>query len=111
VYEISRPTGDKWIERALAEGMQALAERSRAPHRHANATAREFVEMIVQTKLAHQNFGPKKVLDCLRRRTRAGHGLPTAPPAKYSNAPAWCTAPRAPSSLSGQARRLPHVRT
>ena len=26
VYEISRPTGDKWIERALAEGMQPLRE-------------------------------------------------------------------------------------
>src|SRR5678816_693635 len=42
--------------------------RSRAPHRHANATPQELVEMIVQTKLAHQYFGPKKVLDCLRRR-------------------------------------------
>jgi len=67
VYGISRPTGDKWIERALAEGTLALAERSRAPHRHVNATAQELVEMIVQTKLAHQYFGPKKVLDCLRR--------------------------------------------
>jgi len=67
-YGISRPTGDKWIERALAEGTLALAERSRAPHRQANATAQELVEMIVQTKLAHQYFGPKKVLDCLRRR-------------------------------------------
>ena len=67
-YGISRPTGDKWIERALAEGTLALAERSRAPHRHANATPQELVEMIVQTKLAHQYFGPKKVLDCLRRR-------------------------------------------
>src|SRR3981081_1544065 len=67
VYGISRPTGDKWIERALAEGTLALAEHSRAPHRHVNATPQELVEMIVQTKLEHQHFGPKKVLDCLRR--------------------------------------------
>jgi transposase InsO family protein len=46
--------------------MQAVAEHSRAPHRHPNATAPELVEMIIQTKLAHQSFGPKKVLDRLR---------------------------------------------
>lgn len=66
-YGISRPTGDKWIERALSKGLDELAERSRAPHRHPNETPPELVEMIVQTKLAHQHFGPKKVLDCLRR--------------------------------------------
>jgi len=66
-YAISRPTGDKWIERTMAEGILGLAERSRAPHRHPNATLREVAEMIVQTKLAHQQFGPKKVLDYLRR--------------------------------------------
>jgi putative transposase len=45
--------------------MGGLAERSRAPHRHANATPQELVEMIIETKLAHQYFGPKKVLDYL----------------------------------------------
>ena len=65
-YRVSRPTGDKWIERTIAKGMQAVAEHSRAPHRHPNATAPELVEMIIQTKLAHLSFGPKKVLDRLR---------------------------------------------
>jgi putative transposase len=67
-YGISRPTGDKWIERAMREGIEALAEHSRAPHRHPNATPAELAQMIIETKLAHQYFGPKKVLDCLRRR-------------------------------------------
>jgi transposase InsO family protein len=67
-YGISRPTGDKWIDRAMTEGMQALAEHSRAPHRSPNATPAQWVQMIIETKLAHQHFGPKKVLDCLRRR-------------------------------------------
>ena len=67
-YGISRPTGDKWIERAMREGIEALAEHSRAPHRHPNTTPAELAQMIIETKLAHQYFGPKKVLDCLRRR-------------------------------------------
>jgi transposase InsO family protein len=65
-YGISRPSGDKWIARALAEGVDGLAERSRAAHGHPNATAQELVDMIVSTKLARQHLGPKKIVDLLR---------------------------------------------
>src|SRR4051812_39637389 len=65
-YGISRPSGDKWIARALAEGVDGLAERSRAAHSHPNATAQELVDMIVSTKLARQHLGPKKIVDLLR---------------------------------------------
>ena len=36
-YQISGPTGDKWIERYRQEGAKGLHERSCEPHHHANA--------------------------------------------------------------------------
>lgn len=66
-YGISRPTGDKWIHRYAAQGPDGLTERPRAPRSHPNATPEELRAMIIETKLAHQRFGPKKVMDWLRR--------------------------------------------
>ena len=65
-YGVSRPTGDKWIERYGIHGAEGLCERSRRPHWHPDTTAPEIAERIVETKLAHQSFGPKKVMDRLR---------------------------------------------
>ena len=65
-YGISRPTGDKWIERYHSRGPEGLHDLSRRPHRHPDTTAPEIAERIVQMKLAHQSFGPKKVMDRLR---------------------------------------------
>jgi len=66
-YEVSRPTADKWIERYAGLGPQGLEELSRAPHIHPNQTPEELQAMIVKTKLHHQTWGPKKVMDLLRR--------------------------------------------
>jgi transposase InsO family protein len=66
-YGISRPTTDKWIERYAERGPQGLEELARAPYTHPNQTAEELRAMIVETKLSHQSWGPKKVLDRLRR--------------------------------------------
>ena len=65
-YGISRPTGDKWIARYHDLGAEGLYDRSRRPHRHPETTTAEIVERIVKMKLAHQSFGPKKVMDRLR---------------------------------------------
>ena len=65
-YDISRPTGDKWIERFQLHGVAGLREYSRRPRRHPRTTPTEMVERIIKTKLAHQSFGPKKVMDRLR---------------------------------------------
>ena len=65
-YGISRPTADKWIERYRQGGVRGLEELSRAPRNHPNATPEEACEMIIQTKLYRQSWGPKKVLDYLR---------------------------------------------
>ena len=65
-YGVSRPTGDKWIERYQQYGVEGLGERSRRPHGHPNRTGDEVVERIVAMKLRHPSFGPKKVMDRLR---------------------------------------------
>ena len=67
VYGISRPTAYKWIERYRQRGAPGLEELSRAPHSHPNQTAEELRVMIVQGKLSHQKWGPKKVVDRLRQ--------------------------------------------
>src|SRR5262249_52616366 len=67
IYGISRPTTDKWISRYDEFGLPGLKERDRAPHRHPNQTAAELRALIVQTKMQRQQWGPKKVLDWLRR--------------------------------------------
>src|SRR5438132_4655130 len=67
-YGISRPTADKWIKRYQQQGAQAFEERSHAAHWHPNATAEPIREMIIATKLSHQSWGPKKVLDYLREK-------------------------------------------
>ena len=65
-YGISRPTGDKWIERFHLEGRKGFREHSRRPRGHPRTTPPEIVERIIETKLLHQSFGPKKVMDRLR---------------------------------------------
>jgi len=41
-YEVSRKTAYKWIGRYEKEGWLGLEDRSRAPHRHANAVERRL---------------------------------------------------------------------
>lgn len=67
LYGISRPTGDKWIDRYQRFGPDGLKELSRAAKHHPNAVTAELGERIIQYKLRHQCFGPKKVMDGLRR--------------------------------------------
>jgi transposase InsO family protein len=66
-YGISRPTADKWIQRYQQGGVEQLEERSRAAHRHPNQSSEEVVQMLIETKLYQQSWGPKKVLDYLRQ--------------------------------------------
>ena len=63
---MSRPTGDKWIERDRPPGPEGLPDRSRRPHRPPATTAPEIAERIVPRKLDHQRVGPKKAMARLR---------------------------------------------
>ena len=64
-YGISRKTIYKWIERYKLSGN--LEELSRAPLHHPNATDPEIVNMLIETKLKHKNWGPRKIVARLER--------------------------------------------
>jgi len=65
-YQVSRKTVHKWISRYEAGGIEALQEASRAPYHHPNATAPDIVSQVIDTKLRHENWGPKKVVFSLK---------------------------------------------
>jgi len=67
-YGVSRPTGDKWLERYAAGGLAALDDMSRAPHRHPNETPEELAELIVTLRRRYRRWGPKKLRVLLQRR-------------------------------------------
>lgn len=66
-YKVSRKTIYKWISRYEEKGVSALEELSHAPHTHPNATPPEIVDRLIDTKLKHRNWGPKKVVAWLER--------------------------------------------
>ena len=88
-YGISRPTGDKWIARFMSRGYEGLCERSRRPRWHPYTTTPDIAKRIVEMKLAHQSFGPKKVMDRLRSLEPETPCRPTAPPVTSSSNTAW----------------------
>ncbi len=67
-YGVSRKTAYKWLNRYLEHGPDGLWERSHAPQRSANRTPDEVEQAIVQCRLRHPSWGPKKLLWTLQRR-------------------------------------------
>lgn len=68
LYDVSRKTGYKWIERYLRSGPAGLEERSRKPHRSPNATADEIVAGILDARRRHPSWGGKKLLTLVHKR-------------------------------------------
>lgn len=60
-FEVSRKTAYKWLDRFAEEGVLGLDERSRAPHRHPNATQTPVVLAVLRAKAAHPTWGPAKL--------------------------------------------------
>jgi transposase InsO family protein len=67
-YGISTKTGYKWKERFIREGIEGMEEQSRRPHSHADQLGDETVCEIIRLKLAHGNWGPRKIRELYRRR-------------------------------------------
>jgi putative transposase len=67
-YGISRPTGDKWLQRYAQGGLPALADISRSSHRHPNEIPQELAEMIISLRRRHTRWGPKKLRILLQER-------------------------------------------
>lgn len=61
LYGISRKTGYKWIGRYLAEGLEGLRERSRRPLHCPHETSEAWQHRIIQARLKHPRWGPKKL--------------------------------------------------
>jgi transposase InsO family protein len=66
-YQVSRKTIYKWINRYQTGGPEALHEASCAPQRHPNATPPEIAGRLIENKLMHMSWGPKKVVFSLRQ--------------------------------------------
>ena len=67
-FGISGKTGYKWLERFKQGGAATLGDRSRAAHRHPNATPDKVVELVVAARRMHPTWGPKKLQVWLRVR-------------------------------------------
>lgn len=66
-YGVSRKTVYKWLERYQHDGVEGLKDLSRAPNHCPHKLDEDLAEQIVATKKKHLDWGPKKVLDLLRR--------------------------------------------
>lgn len=67
-YGISAKTGYKWKERFIREGVEGMGEESRRPKSHPDQLGEEVVCAIVQLKLAHRSWGPRKIRELYLRR-------------------------------------------
>lgn len=65
--EISRKNGYKWLSRYKEKGLEGLEDRSRKPHRCKHATSAAIIRAIVEEKLKHLKWGPKKIRERLIR--------------------------------------------
>ena len=61
-YGISRETGYTWVRRYEVEGPAGLHDRSRRPHRSANATPQAVIDALLAARRRHPTWGPKKLL-------------------------------------------------
>jgi transposase InsO family protein len=66
-YGISRRVGYKWLDRYQREGLEGLADRSRAPHCQRAVTPPNVVEAIVDLRKEHPTWGPRKLKAWLER--------------------------------------------
>lgn len=67
IYGVTRPTVDKWIARYAEQGLQGLEERSRAALSHPNETPTWIAQTLIDAKLKHQDWGPRKLVRVLQQ--------------------------------------------
>lgn len=67
-FGISPKTGYKRVQRFKAFGWEGLGDLSRAPHHHPNQVPRSIAHQLVQAKLAHRTWGPRKLIPWLQAR-------------------------------------------
>ncbi len=85
-YQISRPSGYKWIDRIETEGLKAVEDRSRAPNRHPNRTP-EHVEREILVLREKYGWGATKLRQILKS---LGRHLKTGQWSTPENRPKGC---------------------
>jgi len=70
-YGVSRQTGYKWLRRFESGGESALEELSRAPQRLARAMPEEVAARILQLRMQHPRWGPRKLRRLLEQADRS----------------------------------------
>lgn len=88
-HGISRPTGYKWMERYVAEGVDGLKDRSRAPKSSPHRTEDRVVEALVKARRKHPRWGPRKLLAILRPKAPNGRGRRPARRGRSSSGTGW----------------------
>lgn len=68
IYEISRKTAYKWLERFELSGRAGLGNLSRAPHHSPQAISEEQAAAIIAERQAHPNWGARKIQRTLVRK-------------------------------------------
>jgi transposase InsO family protein len=61
-YQISRKTAYKWYNRFLFLEEEGLKDLSRAPHNPKKLYSDDLINLAIDFKMAHRNWGPKKIL-------------------------------------------------
>ena len=67
-YGISRETGYELIRRYAAEGLSCVRARSRAPHVQSGAISQEVRAALLECRLDHRTWGPRKLKAYLEQR-------------------------------------------
>lgn len=60
-FDISRPTGYKWLKRFKEEGEGGLLDRSKAPHSHPNIIEADIEDKVLAMRFNFKKLGPKKL--------------------------------------------------
>lgn len=66
-YNISRQSGHLLVKRYEEEGEAAFVERTHARHIHPNQTATKLIELILETKQRHLDWGPVTIQAWLKK--------------------------------------------
>jgi transposase InsO family protein len=75
-FDISRPTGYKYLYRFLEEGIEGLRDRSKRPNNSPNATKEEIEQLILKLRDKHSSWGGRKLKTRLEKQ---GHNdIPAA---------------------------------
>jgi len=106
-FGISRQTGYELVAQFQAHGMDGLKPRSRAPHRHPNATSAEVCAAVVRAKAAHPSWGPKKLQPLVDEPEDIKVQWPVASTRGAILARAGLTVPRRPPRPHAPARSQP----